>query len=265
MIGKKGLDRELSILRALIDNGVPCVLTDLTNTIRYGDICVLVHDDPRFIEVKSSSTKDRRTIKQKRRLNELAKFYDEDEALGFRGMHSARRRVIPRRLVSYSNALNECIEKASKFGNGYINPEAGLHIVVLCDDTKIENILGKIDIAQPAIFSLNHAKSERQWAPLYPYTLLIEAQKALYDFIRGELYIIVLLDMKVITELITSAGYNYELNADIETPIKLFKDDPEKYILIGHLFVRCGMEVLSPKWLVETAVSGLEGFLNEME
>lgn len=48
LIDKEGGELELTIFRTIIGEGVPCLLCDITNTIRYGDICTLTGDDPQF-------------------------------------------------------------------------------------------------------------------------------------------------------------------------------------------------------------------------
>ena len=73
--GSTGFKQEFDTLQRLLDGGCPCVLCDLTNTIRYGDICVMVEDDPILIEVKSSGTKNRRRARQLSNMRTLREFY----------------------------------------------------------------------------------------------------------------------------------------------------------------------------------------------
>jgi len=72
--GKFGLVGELSLLTNAISSGVPAVLCDLTNVIRYGDICLLGANDPVPIEVKSSKKKDSRGKRQNKKLQALSNF-----------------------------------------------------------------------------------------------------------------------------------------------------------------------------------------------
>ena len=50
LTGSRGFDLEVKIARNLIQSGYPCLLTDLTNTVRHGDICLLHGSDPTLIE-----------------------------------------------------------------------------------------------------------------------------------------------------------------------------------------------------------------------
>ena len=52
--GKEGLQQETDLVLEIIDHGVPAVLCDITNVLRYGDLCLLVGSDPLLFEVKSS-------------------------------------------------------------------------------------------------------------------------------------------------------------------------------------------------------------------
>src|SRR6266481_3773758 len=52
--GKVGFAEELRALETITNTGMPCVLTDLTNSLRYGDICILTGGDPYLIEVKTN-------------------------------------------------------------------------------------------------------------------------------------------------------------------------------------------------------------------
>jgi hypothetical protein len=61
---KKGLQGELTFLETLLARGIPSVLVDITNTIRHGDVCLMLGPDPQLIEVKTSAQMDRRGRKQ---------------------------------------------------------------------------------------------------------------------------------------------------------------------------------------------------------
>jgi hypothetical protein len=68
---KRGFAREYRILCSGIKHNVPVVLCDLTNVIRYGDVCALGAEDPVCIEVKTSRNRNARTERQIRLLQEF--------------------------------------------------------------------------------------------------------------------------------------------------------------------------------------------------
>jgi hypothetical protein len=59
--GKSGLAGEIKFVEMALQQKVPAILTDITNTIRYGDICLMDASDPYLIEVKSSTGSPRQT------------------------------------------------------------------------------------------------------------------------------------------------------------------------------------------------------------
>jgi hypothetical protein len=115
--GKVGLANEIAVLDELLNQRVPALLVDLTNTIRHGDICLMGKSDPYLIEVKASKNLDRRGKKQKRSLQKLRAFYETDRASGLRGFAEVRRRANETPERTYVDQLNGCIAEASE--NGY--------------------------------------------------------------------------------------------------------------------------------------------------
>jgi hypothetical protein len=64
--------------------GIPCLLADLTNTIRHGDVCFMVGADPRLVEVKTGRKLDRRGRRQIKSIEQLQRFFETDHASGLR-------------------------------------------------------------------------------------------------------------------------------------------------------------------------------------
>jgi hypothetical protein len=83
--GKTGLAREIALLEEALKHGVPALLTDLTNIVRHGDVCLMGGSDPFLLEVKTSKTLDSRGKKQKHRLKMLHDFFETDEVENLRG------------------------------------------------------------------------------------------------------------------------------------------------------------------------------------
>ncbi|MEQ8962511.1 MAG: hypothetical protein RLP02_32065, partial [Coleofasciculus sp. C2-GNP5-27] len=82
---KEGLPREWEVMSTLLDHGVPALLTDLTNTIRHGDVCAMIGPDPQLIEVKSGQL-DSRGRRQVNSIRQIMSFFAVDEAEGLRGL-----------------------------------------------------------------------------------------------------------------------------------------------------------------------------------
>ena len=52
LAGKAGLSGEWMVMEEFLSKGIPALISDLTNTIRHGDVCVMIGPEPHLIEVK---------------------------------------------------------------------------------------------------------------------------------------------------------------------------------------------------------------------
>ena len=257
--GSAGFAREVDTMRLILSAGHPCVLTDLTNTIRYGDVCLLHGPDPSLIEVKSSKARGRRAARQRGNLKALTEFYRTDQLDGLRGLPRVQRVAIHTKYKTYTAELNHCIRTAYDEGYAIASPEEGVHYVVITETrTPVSHILQQVKAEEPWVFLLNELKSEQGWAPYYPFTLLIETRRALYDFILGRLFIVVFLDSAVIRRRIAEMGYAPEIVHDSETPLRATATDGEGEARFSqHLLVRAALEAMSIDSILQV---GLETF-----
>ena len=257
--GSAGFGKELDALRRLAEGGYPCVLCDLTNTIRYGDICILVQDDPILIEVKSSGTRDQRRARQLRNIRTLREFYETDVSNGLRGFSSLSRvatRSVP---YSFEEELNECIDEAYERDCALKSPESGVFYVAISGDVRVEDVFEQANLVEPLLFSLNEAKRNRAWSPYYPFTLLIRSERALYDFMLGRLFVMVLLDVAVMRDLVRTLGWMPKFDLEANYPLWASRGGGEEQAgLSGHLLARVAMEALSMRWVIEEGIRGLE-------
>ena len=83
ILGKVGLRKEWASLKLILNREVPAVLSDLTNTIRHGDICVLIGPDPIPLEIKTSKNRNVRVDRQFASLSALTQFLQTDVATNF--------------------------------------------------------------------------------------------------------------------------------------------------------------------------------------
>ena len=257
--GSAGHEQELEALRRLLDSGCPCVLCDLTNTIRYGDICVLVGDDPTIIEVKSSGTRDRRRTRQLRKMRTLQEFYETDVSHGLRGFSTVHRVATRSGPRSFEVEFNQCIDESYERGYALKSPEPGVCYVATSGDVRLEDVFEQVNLAEPWLFSLNEAKRNRAWAPYYPFTLLIRSERALYDFMLGRLFVMVLLDVAVMKGLVRAMGWTPKFDVESDYPLQASRNGGEEQAeLSGHVLARAAMEALSLRWVFEEGIRGLE-------
>jgi len=259
--GKEGLANELLLLDSALEHNVPALLVDLTNTIRHGDICLMGRSDPYLIEVKSSKKLNRRGRKQKRSLEKLHTFYETDIGKGLRGFPELRRQATEMPERAYVDQINECIVEALKDGYAVRNPERGLHYIVMTQGGPgPEKVMDSLALNAPWAFFLNPDKSGRAWAPYLPFTLTIKDKDHLWDFIRGNLFILVLVELGALCQIALDEGYDAKFDRNDEFyPLRV--DVPGGDGMAGiseHILARIGMEFMSPEWIVLSSVEGLK-------
>ncbi|SFH49301.1 hypothetical protein [Klebsiella quasipneumoniae] len=193
--GKEGIKSEIMLLKKAAQKNVPAVLCDLTNTLRHGDVCLLGHNDPYPIEVKTSGKLNKRGEKQLRNIDELNSFLIKDEADNFRGVGPVLRREHIGKEQYHLHAINDCISKSYEEGISHVSPERGIHYLAI---TKLKkNIFDQIPGKYIHMLNLNDYKREMNWHPYTPFQLSLNPEH-IYNFTNGNLIILVLLDLQVI-------------------------------------------------------------------
>jgi hypothetical protein len=258
ILGKEGLANELALLDSALKHNVPALLVDLTNTIRHGDICLMGESDPYLIEVKASKKLNSRSKKQKRRLEKLRTFYETDKVQGLRGFPELRRQAYELPERTHVDQINECIADAVKNGYAIRQPERGLYYVVMTQPDP-EQILASLDLKAPWVFFLNQAKTNRTWAPYMPFILTIKAKDHLWDFIQGNLSILVLVEPDTLCRIALDKGYKARYDRSDELyPLRVEVPGGDGMAGISeHMLSRIGMDFVSPEWIV---LSSIEGF-----
>ncbi len=262
--GKAGHEEEIKLLENAISHNVPAVLCDITNVLRYGDICLLGASDPVPIEVKSSKTKDRRSKRQKSKLRELFDFLAEDRAQDFRGIPGTTVRTEfsePPKL--FASELQVAVEEAIREGTKSFEVDECLRVMVIAqDDPDYDKLFGGGQSSRVLVNSVNQIKTNMLWGCYYPYALTLSEPAAYEGFVRGEVHIFTLLDMEAFEEKLASEGVRLTVEAneyDIQCNIHfadLSIDDQEAYFIIGeHMMCRIWTDFLCPSWIVQNSIS----------
>lgn len=200
--GKTGFDWEWKALVAALEAGVPAVLSDITNTIRTGDICLLAGADPYPIEIKSSTAPGKRRSRQEETIEGLLSFFANDYAKCFRGSPSVRRVAVEVPEVRYELEMNACLESALKDGFSIVRPEPGL-IYIGC-----RTALDMMDKVNPYLNNttlLRMLTPEESWLPCHPFTLSLSPGLC-YFFISSKVTIFVLIDFLHLKSLFAKHG-----------------------------------------------------------
>ncbi|MCD5978974.1 hypothetical protein [Pseudomonas quasicaspiana] len=193
--GKAGLKAEIAVLKSAAKYNVPAVLCDLTNTLRHGDVCLLGKNDPYPIEVKNSKKLDKRGEKQLRSIDELSRFFTKDEAENFRGAGPVIRQEHIGRERYHLKAINACISSSYEKGTSHVSPESGIHYLAITKFKK--GALDQISVKHAHIINLNEFKTSMNWHPYTPFHLSLNPEHH-YNFISGNLTVVVILDLQVI-------------------------------------------------------------------
>jgi hypothetical protein len=256
--GKAGVAHEMAVVESAINAGMPALLTDLTNSIRHGDVCLLSGNDPRLIEVKSGQKLNHRGRRQSSDIHALHQFFDSDEATGLRGIPKMSRIAAHSVERAYVHEMNGCIERSKNVGHDLINPEQGLYYLSIYGaGVHVDRLFRQMNVKRPIVFGLNSYKSERGWSPYYPFTLSIVSSRHLYDFIQGELSLLVILD----SDYFSRHAALLDVVVNFENDFGLFSRDEgpgEGKIGVSNQFLlRIGLEFLSPRWILEHASHSL--------
>lgn len=205
ILGKVGLRKEWACLKSIISRKIPAVLSDLTNTIRHGDICVLVGPDPIPVEVKTSNNRNARVDRQNASLTALTKFLQTDVARNFRGLDHVARIEVPGTDETHASAMSDCIGVSRATGFAAISPEPGLTYVCV-RSVEATMALDRYKKPRTIVNILNEAKSEGQWMPYFPFVLSIRRKEDLYDFMNGDVTLMILLEADAVVAAFAARG-----------------------------------------------------------
>lgn len=263
--GKSGYENEMKHLETVISHDVPAVLCDITNVLRYGDICLLGGNDPSFLEVKSSNTKDGRGRRQKKKLQKLCDFLISDRAENFRGhLGVTIRKEISNTPILYANEMQAAVEKAIKVGSTSFEIDECLKVVVIADgnaNSDYGNLFGKRDLSRSLFVFVNEMKTNMSWGCYYPYPLTFSEPTHFEAFIRGKVYIIVSLNIdafekKLATEHVSLTFEEKECGIQCHIHVSDFLIDGEKahFVISEHMLCRIWTDFIRPSWIIENAI-----------
>jgi len=142
-------------------------------------------------------------------------------------------------------------------------PEPGLKYLVLTADGPIlEEVLETLGLKDAVwIFFLNEHKADRTWAPYFPFILSIYDSAHLWNFIRGNLFIFVFVEMSALCKIALDEGCKATVDLDNEK-YALWIETPDRgtVAISSHMLTRIGMEFVSPAWVVRSSLERLDAF-----
>ena len=255
--GKEGIKLELLLMRSALSHGMPAVLSDLTNIIRHGDVCLLGTADPLVIEVKSSSNRNRRTGRQLQAIEAIHQYFENDGG-PIAGLPNMKRTVIPVTERHYGASINQVADDATDGKWSRVSPEKGLYYVGLPTsgtNPGIEELFRGIE--EPLPFMLNPEKTEMSWGNYYPFTLSLVAPRTLYAFLSGKIFLIVIVSQTSLRRRAADAGFDLSIvmadNVGFEL-VNLNSNFTEgvPFRVSAHFVGRLAFEFLSLDWFFES-------------
>lgn len=272
--GKAGFNEEYKILRKISKIGAPCVMADLTNELRHGDVYVFVKDfEPLIIEVKSSKTKNPRSKRQKKKLEKLQYYLQNDAIKDFHGKGIKAIRVeYGNNPIYHLEKLDEMISQAMRNGFSERLIEPGLQYIVTTVelDAQFEKIINRFKT--PLVHFLNSTKLDRKPYPYFPIILSIGDPKALLDFFLGGLCIFVAIDMSVVVNELEKRGYETEFLQDDDEFILSINSDEYKSLGMDEamrvsygFFGKVIFEFVSLSWMIDCTAERPEKFIKMMK
>ncbi|WP_298409599.1 hypothetical protein [Janthinobacterium sp.] len=247
---KRGFSPEYRLLISAIKHNVPVVLSDITNIVRYGDVCALGGDDPLIIEVKTSGNRNARTGRQDEQRRLLAEFYANDGAPEFRGAINVRREALRLTEVEYGSIANQCIAEALQTSWCTATPEPGITYMACTtvDDEKFDQLgLGRTTLAVMLSAQSNHL-------PSYPFTLSLTPANCL-AFIQQRFAFYVFIDMAEVKSAFARRGVYATVLMDGTSALQITKTPEDLMLGVFRvselLFSRIATEFLSVEWFAE--------------
>lgn len=257
---KSGFAGEWNEVARWLRHGVPALLADLTNTIRHGDVCLMVGPDPVLIEVKLGKL-DGRGREQRDSIRQLTEFFQTDETSGLRGLGKIRRTAHQTPEVSYAGSMEETIIAALKTGAAASSPESGLWYLAVADEKiDMNGSIEGLGLARRIAYPLNEVKSARTWAPYTPFILSVRDKCSVYKFIWGDVLVFVVYDLHELVSASAKRGLEIDLfSREEDSAFELREPVSGRNIrLAWQMFDRLALEFTSPAWLLSAAIERLD-------
>lgn len=227
--GKSGFLQEWKIFLTVLKQDIPVVMSDVTNTIRNGDVCLLGGEDPYPIEVKMTKHKNpgARVHRQITNLNEIVSFYQNDYAPRFRGGFDAYRVPLTLKKIDYINEINGLLEICDIKDYAYKEVEKGL--IYFCVNTRIKETNLALamkelsEVSNPSSTLTIITNADESWGVAYPFTLSLSPSNFI-KFIYNEILIYILIDLEVMRDMFLNRGVHARFIMNGVSAMQICKD-----------------------------------------
>ncbi|WP_050569104.1 hypothetical protein [Cronobacter dublinensis] len=227
--GKSGFIQEWKVFLICLKNSVPAVMSDITNTIRNGDVCLLGGEDPFPIEVKLTKHANPR-VRVRRQIddiNEINEFFRNDYAPMFRGVANTYRVPLVYDHVNYIDDVNHLAMMCKKQTYAYKEVEKGLFYSCMntnASEHEWESLMDSLTkrLNLPSTLTLIMFANE-EWDLAYPFTLSL-SPKNLIRYIYGEFVIFIMVDLEHMRDEFSINNLHATFLMDGNSAIQFCKD-----------------------------------------
>ena len=218
--GKTGFANEWALLKKALEHGVPAVLCDLTNVLRFGDLCLLAGQEPFVMECKSSARLNSRGKRQAIQQKKLMDFLANDGAVEYAGMPNVTRRALATQEVTYSAQLDACITAFGTDACAPVSPEPGLTYTLLHADITRHELQALVNEPPLSTLSWLVDGTDEHWCLFYPFLLSLSPANAL-TFLSGSLLLLVQINLDVLCACFATHGVTAKPLLDGEHALEL--------------------------------------------
>lgn len=262
VIDDPGFRHQLRLWRRFVSLGRIAILTDLTNSLRYGDL-LLVSPEHRWcqlIEIKSSHTTNARVRRQMERVQQLLEYLRTDRTRDlyqtpqFAGCDMIRIDV-PRPEVTHCASMRNLVSRAYESDLEWEQVESGLLYAAMTRKGISKMDLLRNEIGSEALAFWIDPRS--RIAGYQPLVLSIPDPEFLYDFYSGGIALVVACDLAVIGNKLSSLGWKWSFQPNDQLMFRLEEtcpQDPSQPMTVSisaTLLYRVAIEFTSLDWILD--------------
>jgi hypothetical protein len=267
--GKRGFGHELKIMRAVASTlKVPCLLSDLTNVLKYGDLYAFRAPRPlAIIEIKSpTGRKDHRLKRQMKRLNNLTEFLATDFSLKhYRHGNPTYRIDWSGTPTYYIREARDVLSNGIQTGFALQKLQPGLYYAALRTDGLTDRLNELHQFTRtmhtPVVCVLNEGILDVDDYPYYPLLLSIPDSANVFQLFLWKIVFMVILDAQQMRSFYEERNIGFDFSTEDKKYVAALKfpagttkfDDNEPIWLSRQFFGRVGREFLSLRdWMEQT-------------
>jgi hypothetical protein len=204
ILGKRGFTHEIKIMRAVVSTiKVPCLLADITNVLKYGDLYAFSpRRPPAIIKIKSPTVcKNNRLKRQMERLKNLQEYLNTDfSSKHYKHGNPTYRISWSRTPTFYTDEARELLSKGIQTGFAVQKLEPGLYYAALRSDRLTERLNELEPIARtmhtPAVSLLNEGVLDFSDYAYYPLLLSIPDSANVFQLFRWNILFVIIFDVE---------------------------------------------------------------------